>query len=60
MRSIPSVDLKEFVSKDPSLKQKFITEIGTAFEEIGFVALVANVGTPLLVKNMLKVKKKAI
>ncbi|MEM9142141.1 MAG: 2-oxoglutarate and iron-dependent oxygenase domain-containing protein [Bacteroidota bacterium] len=37
--TIPSVDLKEFLSDDPAEKQKFVREIGTAFEEIGFVAL---------------------
>jgi len=39
MNSIPSVDLKDFLSDDPARKQKFIDEIGKAYEEIGFVAL---------------------
>ena len=39
MNTIPSVDLQDFVSGDPQRKQKFITEIGNAFEQIGFVAL---------------------
>ncbi len=39
MNAIPSVDLQDFVSGDPQRKQKFITEIGNAFEQIGFVAL---------------------
>ena len=39
MNAIPNVDLKDFVSGDPQRKQKFITEIGNAFEQIGFVAL---------------------
>lgn len=39
MSAIPSVDLRDFVSGDPERKQKFITEIGAAFEDIGFVAL---------------------
>lgn len=39
MDKIPSVDLREFLSEDPELKQKFIDEIGQAYEEIGFVAL---------------------
>lgn len=39
MSAIPSVDLSDFVSGDPSRKQKFVTEIGAAFEDIGFVAL---------------------
>ncbi|UJH67403.1 isopenicillin N synthase family oxygenase [Allomuricauda sp. SCSIO 65647] len=39
MSAIPSVDLRDFVSGDPQRKEKFIKEIGAAFEEIGFVAL---------------------
>ena len=39
MNTIPNVDLQDFVSGDPQRKQKFITEIGNAFEQIGFVAL---------------------
>lgn len=39
MTTIPSVDLTDFLSNDSKLKQKFITEIGKAYEEIGFVAL---------------------
>lgn len=39
MNKIPSVDLREFLSEDPKEKQKFIKEIGNAYEEIGFVAL---------------------
>lgn len=39
MQKIPSVDLRDFLSGDPVRKQKFVNEIGTAYEEIGFVAL---------------------
>ena len=39
MDRIPSVDLKDFLSEDPNRKQKFINEIGKAYEDIGFVAL---------------------
>ncbi|MGM0636417.1 MAG: isopenicillin N synthase family dioxygenase [Bacteroidota bacterium] len=39
MTNIPSVDLADFVSGDPKRKQKFVDEIGSAYEEIGFVAL---------------------
>ncbi len=39
MQNIPSVDLRDFLSDDPKRKQKFVNEIGNAFEEIGFVAL---------------------
>lgn len=36
---IPSVNLADFLSEDPARKQKFVNEIGKAYEEIGFVAL---------------------
>ena len=39
MQNIPSVDLRDFFSGDPERKQKFVNEIGSAFEYIGFVAL---------------------
>ena len=39
MQNIPSVDLRDFLSDDPKRKQKFVNEIGKAFEDIGFVAL---------------------
>ncbi|WP_417888003.1 isopenicillin N synthase family dioxygenase [Zunongwangia sp.] len=37
--NIPSVNLADFTSGDDSRKQKFVEEIGKAYEEIGFVAL---------------------
>jgi isopenicillin N synthase-like dioxygenase len=39
MNKIPSVNLEDFLSTDPIRKQKFINEIGYAYETIGFVAL---------------------
>ena len=39
MQNIPSVDLRDFLSDKPERKQKFVNEIGRAFEDIGFVAL---------------------
>ena len=39
MNKIPSVNLLDFLSNDPILKQKFVDEIGKAYETIGFVAL---------------------
>ncbi|MEO0573783.1 MAG: 2-oxoglutarate and iron-dependent oxygenase domain-containing protein [Bacteroidota bacterium] len=39
MNAIPSVDLKGFLSNDAKEKEKFVKELGTAFEDIGFVAL---------------------
>lgn len=37
--SIPSVDLRDFLSGDPVKKAQFVLEIGKAYEEIGFVSL---------------------
>lgn len=39
MQNIPSVNLLDFLSDDPQRKQKFVNEIGKAYEDIGFVAL---------------------
>lgn len=39
MNNIPGVDLMDFLSDTPSKKDKFIQQIGKAYEEIGFVAL---------------------
>lgn len=43
--NIPVVDLSEFLSGDPDRKQKFVNELGKAYEEVGFVA-VKNHGIP--------------
>jgi isopenicillin N synthase-like dioxygenase len=39
MNKIPSVNLADFLSGDETRKQQFISEIGNAYENIGFVAL---------------------
>ena len=39
MQNIPSVNLVDFLSNDPSKKEKFVQQIGRAYEDIGFVAL---------------------
>ncbi|CAM1333106.1 isopenicillin N synthase family dioxygenase [Tenacibaculum aestuariivivum] len=39
MNKIPSVNLADFLSDDKNKKQQFINEIGSAYENIGFVAL---------------------
>jgi isopenicillin N synthase-like dioxygenase len=36
---IPSIDLNDFLSSDAKRKEKFVQELGRAYEEIGFVAL---------------------
>lgn len=52
MSGIPSVDLQDFVSGDAKRKEKFIKEIGSAFEEIGFVALSGHFLSENLVENL--------
>ena len=54
MGGIPSVDLRDFISGDDKRKKKFISEIGSAFEEIGFVALGGHFLSEELVKNLYK------
>ena len=58
MAHIPSVDLKDFTSEDPNKKQKFIQEIGNAFENIGFVALSGHFLSDELVENLYDEIKK--
>src|SRR3954454_14615909 len=43
--NIPVVDLAEFLSGDKNRKEKFVQELGKAYEEVGFVA-VKNHGIP--------------
>ena len=52
MQKIPSVDLRDFLSEDPTRKQKFVNEIGKAYEEIGFVALKGHFLDDKLVENL--------
>lgn len=37
--TIPAVDLSDFTGEDPKLKSSFVTHLGKAFEEVGFVAV---------------------
>ena len=52
MNKIPSVNLADFLSDDESRKQKFINEIGNAYENIGFVALKGHFLDDELVDNL--------
>ena len=52
MNKIPSVNLADFLSNDPNKKQKFINEIGYAYETIGFVALKGHFLEDTLVNNL--------
>ncbi|MGS2764476.1 isopenicillin N synthase family dioxygenase [Sinomicrobium sp. M5D2P9] len=58
MNKIPSVDLREFLSEDPDQKNKFIKEIGNAYEQIGFVALKGHFLSDQLVENLYTEIKK--
>lgn len=58
MSLVPSVDLSDFLSEDPKRKQKFINEIGKAFEEIGFVALSGHFLSDELVDSLYEEIKK--
>jgi isopenicillin N synthase-like dioxygenase len=57
MQKIPSVDLRDFLSDDPIRKQKFVNEIGKAYEEIGFVALKGHFLNPSMKFQELEVKE---
>ena len=52
MNNIPSVNLNDFTSGDPVRKQKFVDEIGKAYEDIGFVALKGHFLDDKLVDNL--------
>ncbi|NOQ91268.1 MAG: isopenicillin N synthase family oxygenase [Flavobacteriaceae bacterium] len=54
MQNIPSVDLLDFLSDNKSKKEKFIQEIGKAYEEIGFVALKGHFLDDTLSDNLYK------
>jgi isopenicillin N synthase-like dioxygenase len=43
--TIPVVDLSDFTSCDPKLKESFVQQLGKAYEDVGFVA-VKNHGIP--------------
>jgi len=58
MSAIPSVNLEDFVSGDPIRKEKFVKEIGAAFEDIGFVALSGHFLSDALVDQLYSEIKK--
>jgi isopenicillin N synthase-like dioxygenase len=39
LNEVPSLDLMDFTSGDPESKRKFVAELGSAFTNIGFVAI---------------------
>ena len=58
MSSIPSVDLRDYTSGIPERKEKFTKEIGSAFENIGFVALSGHFLSDDLIKDLYDEVKK--
>jgi isopenicillin N synthase-like dioxygenase len=58
MNSIPSVNLNDFISGDAHSKQKFVNEIGKAYEDIGFVALKGHFLDDALVEKLYAEVKK--
>tara|TARA_B110000459_G_scaffold195606_1_gene236454 strand:+ start:37 stop:987 length:951 start_codon:yes stop_codon:yes gene_type:complete len=52
MNKIPSVNLLDFLSNNPEDKQKFVEQIGRAYETIGFVALKGHFVEDKLVDNL--------
>ncbi|MFP2994530.1 2-oxoglutarate and iron-dependent oxygenase domain-containing protein [Spongiivirga sp. MCCC 1A20706] len=54
MNNIPSVDLADFTSGDPTRKQHFVDAIGKAYEDIGFVSLKNHFLSDKLVDNLYK------
>lgn len=52
MQKIPSVNLEDFLSEDENKRQKFVNEIGKAYENIGFVALKGHFLDQELVDNL--------
>ena len=54
MNNIPSVDLRDFLSEDPQLKEEFVQSIGKAFQEIGFCAVKGHLLSDELVERLYK------
>lgn len=54
MNKIPSVNLNDFLSDNQVQKQKFVAEIGHAYESIGFVALKGHFLKEALVASLYK------
>ena len=54
MNKIPSLDLRDFLSEDPHLKEEFVQSIGKAFQEIGFCAVKGHLLSDELVERLYK------
>ena len=51
-QTIPQVDLQQFLSQDPSDRNQFVSNLGSAFSDIGFVALRGHYLTEELVTEL--------
>ncbi len=60
MNKIPSVDLRDFLCGDETRKQKFVNEIGKAYEEIGFVALKRSLLRPKFSRPIVRRNQKLL
>ncbi|WP_340198545.1 isopenicillin N synthase family dioxygenase [Ascidiimonas sp. W6] len=58
MNKIPSVNLHDFLSEDSERKERFVNEIGNAYETIGFVALKGHFLDDSLVSDLYNEVKK--
>src|SRR3954464_10922156 len=52
--AIPVVNLADFLSGDPQLKQAFVNQLGKAYEEVGFVAVKNHGISDELIANLYK------
>jgi isopenicillin N synthase-like dioxygenase len=52
--AIPVVNLADFLSGDPQLKQAFVNQLGKAYEEVGFVAVKNHGITDELIADLYK------
>jgi len=52
MNTIPSVDLRDYLSSDPVKKEHFVKDLGGAFENIGFVALSGHFLSESLIESL--------
>lgn len=58
MNSVPSVDLRDFLSDSPDRKNSFVQAIGRAYQDIGFVALNGHFLEDKLVEQLYEECKK--
>lgn len=58
MNTIPSVDLRDYLSTDHDKKKQFVKDLGGAFEDIGFVALSGHFLSDELIESLYSEIKK--